>query len=141
MAVMSSTLAYAVADTLAMEIKWDSKTGKLSGTRERVLMFGNVPVPMRIAIIDSKVKPDKASVLVRVAGNMMLLVTASMRRTRVYLINAAKYDGDAKDMLANTDHFEHKSICRDLGKAAVLVWESAGMSKSKWTSVELAKAA
>jgi len=44
-------------------------------------------------------------------------------------------------MLANTDHFEHKSICRDLGKAAVLDWESTGMSKSKWTSVELAKAA
>jgi hypothetical protein len=132
-------LAYTIADTLAMEVKWDSKAEKIRGSKERVLMFGDVSVPMRVTIVDSKTKPDKVTVLVRVLGNLMLLVTASLRRTRVYMLNAAKYDGDANDLLTMTDCFDHKSICRGLGKAAVQVWETEGASKSKWVEIEIAK--
>lgn len=132
MADISSTLAYAIADTLAMDLQWDDKGGKLTGEKLREFTFGDLRVPLDVKIIDSKVKPDKVTVLVRVLGNLMLLVTASMRRVRVYLLDSAKYDGSALKMLETIDCFDHKRIAEGLGKSMVQVFESEGHSKSRW---------
>jgi hypothetical protein len=133
MAHLSSTLAYGIADTLAMELRWDHKKEKLTGAADRVLKIGDFNVPMHVKIIDSKLQAGKLSVLVRVMGNLMLLVTSSLKRQRVYLLNAAKYDGDADAMLANLTHLsEHKGICKQLGRAIVRVFESEGLSKKNW---------
>lgn len=139
MADVSSTMAYAIADTLAMELYWDAKEGKLHGIRTRVLQFGDLQVPMNVEIIDSKVADSKTTVLVKVMGNLMLLVTASLKRVRVYVINAARYDGNAQTILADMPSLrEHKEIVASLNKGLVRVYESAGMSKTNWNEIPLA---
>lgn len=139
MADISSTMAYAIADTLVMELQWDDKAGKLSGEKKRVLQFGDMQVPMTISIVDSKIADSKTTVLVKVMGNLMLLVTASMKRVRIYILNAARYDGDANSILKNLSSLrEHTTIVSEIGKALVRVYESEGMSKSKWSEIPLA---
>ncbi|CAA2141491.1 hypothetical protein [Hyphomicrobium sp. ghe19] len=138
MADVSSGLCYALADTLSMELHWDHRAEKLKGESDRILTFGDLEVMLPVRVVDSKVLEGRAILLVRVLGNLLVLVTASMRRVRVYVLNAAKYDGDANTMLANTICADHKTICAGLGKAIVRVFESEGHSKTRWNKIKVA---
>lgn len=132
-------MAYAIADTLAMDLTWDAQAGKLLGEKKRTLQFGDLAVPMTVSIVDSFVGGGKTTVLVKVMGNLMLMVTASMKRVRVYVLNAARYDGDANSILKDLSSIsDHKRIATEIGKSLVRVYESQGMSKTKWSEIPVA---
>lgn len=133
MAEVSSTLCYRLADTLAIKLNYDSAAGEIRGKQTRDVNVGPVEVPFEIEVIESAINASKHSIIARIAGNLHVLVTVSPRRTRVYVINYAKIDGPSANMLkAAFGGVMHKHIVAAFGKALVVVYESDGLSKTRW---------
>lgn len=137
MAILSSTLAYDLADILAMSIEYDRATEKITGTAQKTISLGGLEVVVKPKIVASRVELDKVQALVRVMGNLYLLVTVSHRNRRVYVVNAAKFDGVLEEELLDRSLWQHKIIAEALGRSMVKVFEQTSLTKKTWAEMEL----
>lgn len=133
---------YALADILAMPVHYDAKRDRLTGDAVKLVSLGDLDVKFRPRIVDSRVMIERCDALVNIKGNLYVLVTVSMRRSRVYVINAAKFDGAIEEELLERSMFAHNDIMKRLGASAVRVYEQQNIGADKtWIELGSAKGA
>jgi len=93
---LRTSLLYAMADVLGMTLLHDPKTGKLSGSTSRDVMFGDLPVSVDMKVVSSLLLGDQYLAIVKVMGNLSLFV-ASYRDGKqdvidLHMLNQAKTD-------------------------------------------------
>lgn len=134
---LKSTLCYKIADTLGMTLSWNDAVGRLVGGKTVDLRFGDVLIPFTATVIESAITHTKHSIIAKIAGNLHLLVTATDKRVRVYVMDYAKIDGESTRLLDRMHKAsEHKLICSELGRALVACYETEGLSVKKWVKIQ-----
>ncbi|WP_113155982.1 hypothetical protein [Nitratireductor sp. OM-1] len=95
MGSVSQMAMYEVADTLGFEVSYSSATGRVQGAGQNVLAFGNLPITFNSRIVSSALLKQSILLMVRVKGNLALLVEVTGDRnpkTKVHLLNRAHMD-------------------------------------------------
>jgi hypothetical protein len=98
MSAIHNYTIYGMADVLGMSIQWDKKTNRLTGEGERIVLFESLPIRFKQKVVSSAVVGKDAMVIVRVVGNLYLLVCAVGKarledpEVSLFLLNLAKMD-------------------------------------------------
>lgn len=121
-----------------MKLNYNPESGQITGRTVREVNVGPAEVPFEIEVIESAINASKHSVVARIAGNLHVLVTASQKRARVYVLNYAKIDGPSAGLLKRSlGAINHKDVVSAAGRALVAVYESDGLSKTRWNELDI----
>lgn len=134
--VLRSTLIYALADSLDMPISVEVTEPVLRGRSERTVDFGGLTVPFKAEIISCLPTRQWLSVIVKVKGNLALLLSAAEHSTdksraqvTLYVLNMAKM-GKAHFWLEDNKPKNKDALESLLDKAIVRKFTRTGM---KWS--------
>ena len=89
---------YVLADNLQMEL---SRSGRgITGSRDALLAFGELRVYAKLSVVSSHVYEAGASVLVRVLGDIGLLVTVEGETARCLVVDLGRLPRQGDKLLA-----------------------------------------
>lgn len=87
---------YAITDTLGLQFEHDTKTDRIRGEGTNTVNFGPLPVNFHSRIVSSQVLDKDVLLMLRVKGNLSLLIEGRGERMGemiiVHLLNLAKMD-------------------------------------------------
>lgn len=139
MADLNDNWMYSLADVLGADLTYDPVKNTITAQLERHVPVGKVRFTLKPKILSSLVYSTRHAMLIHVVGNVVMLLTVSAKRIRIYLLNSATYSGTIADLNLRELHCkEHvEKVC---GAALVKCWERGSQTyDTTWTELETKK--